>query len=49
MGIMNKSSVRRMKKLIKFHRLSYSAIIEPKSYSADILDFQRIIFLQWLL
>lgn len=41
-GIINKSAIRRMKKLIKLHKLSFFAIIEPKAYSGDILDFQRI-------
>lgn len=42
MGIMNNSSIRRMKKLIKSHRLFFFAIIEPKAYSGDIQDFQRL-------
>lgn len=40
-GIMNISSMRRMKRLIKDNRLSFFVIIEPKAYSGNILDLHR--------
>lgn len=41
-GIMNNPSIRRLKKLIKTHRLSCFAILEPKSSANNIKNYQRM-------